>query len=221
MLSKSFKYSYIILFLVGIFPFLINGYINSLIFNNALLYWSFEILSWIVIPTIIFYFAVSKNGLRFSELGLHTKVFGRQSIGLLVAACVLVSFIDYWAYKNLFDYFSSIFTNKAFFSYESIIPSDGTMKIIIAIYFGLSAGIVEELYFRGLLYKISHFFASPNLLYLALSPFLFSIIHWEGGLANVSATFVIGLIMALLFLWLRNLIPLIVGHCMTDLVWFS
>ncbi len=45
----------LLLALLGIVPFMLNGLVNSVIYDNALLYWGFEFLTWIVIPCFILY----------------------------------------------------------------------------------------------------------------------------------------------------------------------
>ena len=74
---------YLLLLAAGVFPFLVNGYVNSIIFRDPPLYWSFEVLSWIVLPIVVFTIAVRKGGLRFAEIGLHGTVFGKRNLVLL------------------------------------------------------------------------------------------------------------------------------------------
>jgi len=40
-------------------------------------------------------------------------------------------------------------------------------------------------------------------------------------MAEVLATYVVGVVAASLFVIIRNLWPLIIGHTLTDLVWFQ
>ena len=91
----------------------------------------------------------------------------------------------------------------------------------MAVYFALTAGIVEELYFRGLLLKACSYTAYAVPLYLAASPILFALIHWESGAASTASCYVFGMFYAVTFVVIRNLWPLIVGHVYTDFVWFG
>ncbi|MCP4769644.1 MAG: CPBP family intramembrane metalloprotease [Gammaproteobacteria bacterium] len=50
---------------------------------------------------------------------------------------------------------------------------------------------------------------------------LFSLVHWEDGLANLASTYIFGVFMAIAYLGLRNLWPLVIGHIFIDLVWFG
>ena len=48
----------------------------------------------------------------------------------------------------------------------------------------------------------------------------FALMHWENGPAELAATFVYGVVSALLYRGLGNLWPLVVGHAVVDLVDF-
>lgn len=211
----------VILFAMGIFPFMVNGYINSIIFDNPYAYWGFELFSWIVVPVMVFTIAFRYAGLRAADIGLHSRVFGFESIPLLAVTCALFSPVCLWVYRESHAVFSTMFSGEPFFEYDAVMPEEGLLKTLIAIYFSLSAGIVEELYFRGMFYKVAHFFNRPIFLYVVASSLAFSLIHWEGGLSNLCATFVFGLFAAGAYLLIRNLWPLIIGHIYTDYVWFG
>ena len=216
--NKSF---YILLLCFGTLPFLVNGYVNSIIYSLPLAYWSFEVLSWIVIPFIVFTLAVKHAGLKASDIGISFKIFGKKNIPLFIIACIMFCPIDYYLYKEMYGFFSELFPTKSYFEYESVIPTDPLLKAVVAIYFGISAGIVEELYYRGLMFKIAQFFTNPAVVYIIASPLVFSVVHWEGGIPNLLTTYVFGLISVLAFLWIRNLWPFMIGHIYTDFVWYS
>jgi len=211
----------ITLSVIGITPFLINGYINSIIHEIPAAYWAFELFSWVVVPIIIFTIAIKQVGLRLSEIGINQRIFGTDSIPLLLVVCIIFCPLYLLVYKSSFTFFSSLFPSDPYFTYKTVTPEEGALRIIVVIYFGLSAGIVEELYFRGLMYKISSFFSSPAVIYIICSPIAFALIHWEGGMANILATYITGAFAVLAFLLMRNLWPLIIGHIYTDFIWFS
>ena len=207
--------------LLGIAPFLINGLVNSIIADSALFYWAFEILTWVVIPLLILCFALrfTENGLR--DFGLHASIRGHDNAGRVLVVSVLFAPLCYGVYRFSWDFFSAILTSDSFFDYGSVVPESGLFYYVVVIYFALSAGLVEEFLFRGLLWKAFSGFRHSLALFLVVSPILFSLVHWENGFANLAATYVYGVFMALAYLGLRNLWPLIVGHVFTDLVWFG
>jgi len=211
----------LLLALIGIAPFMFNGLVNSVIYDNALLYWGFEILTWIVIPSVILYLVSRTPGFRFADLGYHTAIRGRHNPGLVLLACALFAPLCYGVYAGSYAFFSELFPGQGFFNYESIVPESGILYLVVVIYFGLSAGLVEEFLFRGLLYQAFAGFRHSLALFLLLSPLLFSLVHWEDGLANLASTYIVGIFLAIAYLGLRNLWPLIIGHIFTDLLWFG
>jgi len=211
----------LLLALFGIAPFMVNGLVNSVIYDNALLYWGFEMLTWIVIPCSILYLVTRSPGFRFSDLGYHGAIRGQRNFGLVVLACVLFVPLCYGVYAGSYAFFSELFPGQGFFNYESIVPESGILYFLVVIYFGLSAGLVEEFLFRGLLYHAFAGFRHSLALFLVVSPLLFSLVHWEDGLANLASTYIVGVFMAFAYLGLRNLWPLVLGHIFTDLVWFG
>ena len=215
------KYRYLSLFVVGIFPFLINGSINPLIAQIPTLYWSFELVIWVAMPCLIFYLLVTNHGLKMRDIGFVNPFTSTKTAMKFIGVCLFVMIFDSFIYKQAFYFFYSIAPAEPMFAYQSIIPESGTKRLIVIWYLAISAGVVEELYFRGLLHKISNLFGSPWVLYLFFSPLFFSVIHWEGNLASMGASYVVGLFGCLLYLWLRNIWPLIIGHIYTDLLWFQ
>ena len=185
---------YVALFVAGIFPFLINGVINAIIFPHPWLYWTFEIVSWVALPIVVFSLATRRGGLRFGQLGIHACVRGRRNVPVLLLLCLLAGPLDLFVYKHSLDFFSRIVPGTSLFEYESVVPANGVLRIVVALYLGITAGVVEELYFRGFFFKISQFFSAPLAVYLTFSPVLFALIHWEGAPANVPATYVLGLV---------------------------
>jgi len=205
----------------GISPYLVNGYVNSKVAAWPALYWTLEALFWIAIPAALFFVLVRRGGLRAADLGLHGRIFGRDSVALVIVACLIFCPLDYAVYSRAYEYFRTVLPAEGLFHYQSMIPQSGAGRLLAALYFALTAGIVEELYFRGLLYRIAAFERWPATLYLALSPLLFAAIHWENGAASVAGAYVFGLLAASAFLVMRNLWPLIAGHIYTDYVWFG
>ena len=104
-IADTKKY-YIILTIIGISPYLINGYINSYIASDVYLYWFFELFTWVCIPLLVFYLAFSKLGLRANDLGLSNIIFGRKSVGLIILACIVMAPLDLFLYKTLFSFSS-------------------------------------------------------------------------------------------------------------------
>ena len=200
---------------------MVNGLVNSVIAHNALFYWGFEMLTWIVIPSIILLLVIRTEGLGFSDFGYHGAIRGRRNIGLLIFVCAVFSPLCYGVDFYSYEYFSALFPGQGFFQYKSIVPESGILYFAVTIYLGLSAGLVEEFLFRGLLYRAFSGFRHSLALFLVILPILFSLVHWENGLAKLASTYIVGIFMAIAYLGLRNLWPLVAGHIFTDLIWFG
>ena len=210
----------ILILSIAIAPLLVNGFVNAQIYSMPLFYWSFELLTWIVLPMGIFMATRRYCNLKLSDIGISQRIFGIKSVSLVLVVSVSLAPTIFLVYKFSHLYFEKIFIFEPIFEYETMIPQNGVLKLLVTFYFSLSAGVVEEFY-RGLVYKLSGYYSRPDTLFLILSPLFFALPHWENGLVNLSATYVVGLFLAIVFLTTKNLIPLMVGHIYTDMVWFN
>lgn len=214
-------FRYLLLASIGIFPFLVNGPINARLAPQPLWYWGFELAIWIAVPLWVLSATLRLPGCRFADLGFHTVLPRFRGLPAVAAASLIFAPICYFLYDTAVDIFESAFPGGGFFGYESVIPETGLPRYAVIAYLASSAGFVEEFLYRGLLYRAMLEFHRPEVLFVIVSPLLFSLVHWESGAANLFATWVFGLFMAGAYLALRNLWPLIAGHVLTDLLWFS
>lgn len=150
-----------------------------------------------------------------SDIGIHSRIRGRGSIGLVVLIAVVLCPVYYLVHSSALRFFGTLLPASALF------PESGFGRILVAAYFAITAGIVEEIYFRGLAFRACEMLPFSVPLYLGLSPLLFALIHWESGAANTAATYVVGILAAATYVLLRNLWPLIVAHAYTDYAWFT
>lgn len=80
------------------------------------------------------------------------------------------------------------------------------------------AGVVEELFYRG--------YAIERLRMVGLGPFwsavipliIFSVAHSSGGAANTLIAFAAGVILTAFYLWRRDLVANMIGHCLVSLL---
>jgi uncharacterized protein len=80
------------------------------------------------------------------------------------------------------------------------------------------AGVAEELFYRG--YAIERLQAlGLNRFWAAAIPLLiFSVGHWTGGWANIVIALALGAVLAVFYLWRRDLIANMIGHFLVDFV---
>ena len=203
---------------IGIAPFFLNGLVNAKLSAWPLAYWFFEVLIWVIVPIAVLSYLVQRAGLRFADVQLSTSIFGKRSVTLVVLTSLLFCALCYGVYTGTYAYTRSVLPDAGIFSYRSALPSEESGRAFAVLYLALSAGVVEEIYFRGLLFKALEFVRGAVPLYLLVSPILFAAIHWESGWANTGAAYVYGLFAAVAYLAMRNIWPLIVGHFYTDYV---
>lgn len=213
--------TYWALLALGIAPLYFNGYVNAQISDRPVAYWSFEFSYWVLLPVLVLVFLVRFGGLRMSDIGIHGHIRGRGSIGLLVLIALVLCPLYYLVHSSALRFFSTLLPASALFQYHTMVPESGIGRILVAAYFAITAGIVEEIYFRGLAFRACEMLPFSVPLYLGLSPILFALIHWESGAANTAATYVVGILAAATYVLLRNLWPLIVAHAYTDYAWFT
>lgn len=215
------KKIYTLAFCIGISPYFVNGYVNSIIYGYPLLYWIFELATWIVLPLCVVLFLRRSGALVLEEIGFRSNIFKEGKFDIVIFVGLLYALIGLILYFIFLSAGEALFPGNSLFHYQQVVPESGLARLLIAIYLATSAAFVEEFYFRGLFYKITSYYNRPLFLYMFWSPLLFSLIHWENGIANVFATYFLGLVSALLFVWTRNLWPLIIAHLFTDYYYFG
>ncbi len=107
---------------------------------------------------------------------------------------------------------------RGFSTLPGFLPNTGAERAAF-ILVSLSAGVCEEILFRGFLIRLFHggALAVPAAGALVVSSLLFGLGHLYQGVKGVLSTAVAGLVMGLLFLLSGNLIPAIVLHALLDL----
>lgn len=107
-------------------------------------------------------------------------------------------------------------------NYGSKLPKDGSFKVFAALYFGLTAGIVEEFFFRGVLKTVMGAYVTQSkLAFVLISTLIFGSAHWAAGLGAVISTGCWGFAFAMLYLWTKDLRPLMISHCLFDFFYYA
>ena len=212
---------------MAIAPFFLFGMVNG-IYNATLaqaspwLFWLVDMLGWIALPAVILYYIYRYYGIGLRDYGLSKLSNSPQSREIIVWS-VLATFIlsiYYFAFGWLAWEFIDAPISK--FSYSAMVP-EGNARYVAVFYLAITAAVFEEIFFRGLIWRLvysSTISYNKAVIYVFTSSVLFGLVHWENGLPEVVAATIFGLVACVLYLRLRNLIPLIVAHFVIDVVNF-
>lgn len=210
------------LLLIGILPFEVNGLYDIHLVNNPLYYWIAEIISWMFLPLAVYFWGIHRSIFSNKEIGFHLSAGSR--IAHRIVLLVILPPLLYLAYKYFRLFAICVFpTNYGFvsFSYRQVVLASGARRILALLYLAVTAGLVEEFFYRGLMYRILCWDKGRFMRYVLCSSLIFSSVHWELGIRGLLYSFLLGLVYASIYYKTKNLWPLVVGHMLTDLIAFG
>jgi membrane protease YdiL (CAAX protease family) len=205
-----------------------DGLYKNLLHSDVLIFF-FDALTFVVIPLICLLYAKNSLSINPDSYGLIFRGvrnnFGiRRNIFLDIMICTVILFFIDRSVVVLFLNTIGPSAHSGPHGIESFIK-DSEYKIIWIFYLAITAAVVEEIYFRGLLHtfvmNLSMRKKTGVFLYIFLSGVLFGAIHWEKGAYLVASAVVFGVAAALFYLEYRYLTPLIVAHFFIDIYEFS
>ncbi|EOQ88551.1 CAAX protease self-immunity [Leptospira yanagawae serovar Saopaulo str. Sao Paulo = ATCC 700523] len=209
-------------FIFWTFCFL-NGFFNPYLSKNLFFFSIMEIVFWILLPIFtVTYFIFYLKVFSFSDLGFHSKLFKKESYYFVIIFSLIFSFFVQKFYFITHSILSKFFTTNYFhnFEFQSTIPNNFETGILLTIYYSFTAGIVEEIYYRGILAQLFQIDNKFNINYILISSILFSVNHWEGGIINIIDTFLYGLLFSIFYNKIKNIWPLIIAHIITAIIAF-
>lgn len=196
---------------------------QSLYDYSPSLFWAFDVAKFVVIPVVALTWLARRYAITPSAYGLRKPGSDGGWLQLL-GVTLLLAFVSNLAYRYvLVNAWNLIQSAPAVFTYKGVVP-DGWLHLPVALYFGVTAGIVEEIFCRGLpfFYLMERFPERiPVAGYVIVSGLLFGATHWENGAHEVVATSIFGFIFGAVYLNLRDLRPLILAHALIDIWNFS
>ena len=145
------------------------------------------------------------EGLPLSSIGLGTARWGKSILwGFLIGiGCLLVGGVLVALTK-----FTGGEAGKAFEKLPTWL-----LSLIV-----LRAGVVEELCYRGYAIERLHALGLPRGLAAGVPLAIFAVGHWTGGWANILIALVLGGMLALVFIWRRDLVANMIGHWFVDFI---
>jgi hypothetical protein len=215
--------------LAALFPFvalsLLNHFYKAWVFDlGPAWFWLADAVQYLVAPAAGWYFFLRPAGVKPSDYGLK---YGRNSHDrhggiafTLFIALLLVA--AYWPIHTVANALLAKFSGN----FQDVNPKSGTYfaSLIVALYMSATAALVEEGVWRGL----SWLYLSAVLplrwrrfWYVLITATVFAIAHSEQGPGGVMAAFWFGVLAAGLYLKLKTLWPVVLGHFITDLLIFG
>jgi membrane protease YdiL (CAAX protease family) len=187
-------------------------------------FWFADIAKFVLVPGAILWGLARFAGIRPRDYGLRwpgTPEERERLLGGTLFACfVLVPL--FFAVQQLL-WLVGYYAMPAF-GYEATLPDERFLRWLVIGYYALTAGVVEEIVFRGLPWTwVEHFGDTPatRSAWVVVTSAVFALVHWENGGPALLATGAYGVGAALLYLKLRNLWPLVVAHVVTDVISFA
>jgi membrane protease YdiL (CAAX protease family) len=159
---------------------------------------------WLVAVVLVVIIRVGE-GLPLTSIGLGTARWGKSILwGLLLGVgCLLVA--------------GGLVALTGYTSGESG-KAMGQLPVWLVSLIVLRAGVVEELCYRGYAIERLHAFGLPRGLAAGVPLLIFGAGHWTGGWANIVIALVLGGILALFFIWRRDLVANMIGHWFVDFI---
>ena len=159
---------------------------------------------WVVALLILIIVKVGE-GLPLSSIGLGTARWGKSVLWgfLLGIVCLLVA--------------AGLVAVTGYTGGE-LGKAMGRLPLWLVSLIVVRAGVVEELCYRGYAIERLHALGLPRGVAAAVPLVIFGFGHWTGGWANIVIALALGGILALFFIWRRDLLANMIGHWFVDFV---
>jgi membrane protease YdiL (CAAX protease family) len=187
-------------------------------------FWFVDVTKFVLLPAAVLWALARFAGVRPDDYGLRwpRNATERETFygAVLLTGLVLVPL--YFIAEELI--WRAWPTARPAFTYGSAVPAAWPLRWLTVAYFSLTAGIVEEIVFRGLPWAwwapLADTVAKRSI-WIAVTSITFGLVHWENGWPDVLTATVFGIAAAILYLRLRNLWPLIAAHVLADVIAFA
>ena len=194
-------------------PHLIYSYISHSFSNLTGIFFFSRLLIWLCLLIILLYSVkVEKHSiLLFKEVKYSVGFYILSVVSLIVILLIMSSTLG--VLLKLSGLYSG--KSKRFFQLLNIFNNNRWLMVFTA----LTAGVVEELLFRGYLLSRLQFIFNNKYLPVVISSLLFGLIHFGyGTVQNVVVPTFIGFVFALYYNRYKNIKVLIISHFLYDLI---
>ncbi len=215
-----------VLLILGVSPYLLNGWYNPILATHQWAFWVVEIVTWIVLPSSLLFSGFRRRLFTPDDIGLSGTIRGRKLPLLIPPLAILITialyFLDRWAVAfGKSEWPSNPLANG--FSYLAMLPPPGPatrlLRLAALVHLSVTAGVVEEIYYRGVFMRLFGDGIAAGCAFVVISAIVFASVHWEGGVIVLFEALVWGVASAMVYRLVRNLWPLIVAHVVVDLLW--
>ena len=213
-----------ILFLAGILPYELNGWYNPMLENSPAVFWGADAFIFVCLPIAAYIYGTRRGLFTRQELGFHFDLHGRAGAVMFFAGLVIMPVVLYYATTRSSRLAASVLQEaceKKTFGYEQVFGQMSSGKLIMVTYASVTAGLVEEFYYRGMFKLLFRPGRLNTVFYVIASAVIFSSVHWEGGPCQLFYTLVYGLIAAAAYALIKNIWPLVIAHMVLDVIWFQ
>lgn len=195
----------------------VAGFYSSGLLATPVFFWVDDIIRFVCLPLLMLWLLLKKRRIIPGDYGIQGPGPALSTAGLLSATITAILLLQ--LYFPIGAWARKIFPPDHVSTYVKVLPS-GPLFGVVVIYFSLTAGFFQEIFYRGMMYSAMLRIVrleTLSLLYVTFSSVLFATMHWANGTAAMIAAFASGLISSVLFLIFRNLWPLIIAHAIVDL----
>ena len=182
--------------------------------TNLKLLWTLDLIFFTLIPltTMIYFYKKKIITLNHIPLNMPFKI---KYIYLGLGLCGLFYILDYLFIGNILN---RVFPERLFNGYS--FPSPEPIRLITVIYASLSAGILEELIFRGVIVtELNKHIKNTTLLVISAS-LIFALIHWGQGFGKIIDVFIFSIVPTLWFIKTKQLWGNIIFHTTYNFIIF-
>jgi membrane protease YdiL (CAAX protease family) len=197
-----------------VWPFFANDLYMIFLGNDTpVLYWTLDVIFFLTIPTVTLICLVKRNRLTLEDLGIATRPgFGEMAFGLALCVALLI------VREPLLPWLKQVLPWSLSHGYG--FPVSEPFHTGLIIYAALTAGILEEIIFRGMVTSELLKRINNPVVVAIISLVIFAAIHWSQGPFKLTWTFIWGVVPTIWFLKTRSVWGLIVCHVLYDLVVF-
>jgi membrane protease YdiL (CAAX protease family) len=193
--------------------------------NSLAQFWAVDLCSHVIIPIVLLVILWRWNGITPAYLGFTTVVRDKKRLEfwpavitytVLLAAAYFSGYLVGLALENYLNLPRRM-------AYGLMVPEEKIASIAVILYFSITAGLFEEIFYRGL-YQLAWDFVSPSMsksVVVISSAIVFAMVHWASGFPAIVGSFLFGLVAAGLFIKQRDLRPLVVGHTLIGVFIFT